>query len=356
MFRVIMWIFLLLLAAIGVWGYFFLVAAGVFLDIPEKSVGQCTQVTAGGIAGVEDLAIDGETGTAFLAGYNRWTNMKQPGVRGAIWTYTAGATEQVPVDATKDALPQGFQPHGISLHREPDGRKVLFVINHAGGRHSVEIFDVNGAALVHRRTVTGVAMVSPNDIVGTGTDSFYVTNDHANTTGWMRTVEDFGRLRLTTVQYFDGKGFTTALEGLGGSNGINISADGRSLYVAAASERAVYVYDRDPGTGTLGQRTVVYVPGFADNIDVLANGDLLLGLHTKILDLLGHFQDRTKLSPSHVMLLRADGKGGFVPETIYYNKGEEISGVSVAAAAKGRLLIGPIFQSKILDCPWAQGQ
>jgi arylesterase/paraoxonase len=258
----------------------------------------------------------------------------------------------LPVDATRDALPQGFQPHGISLHREPDGRKVLFVINHAGGRHTVEIFDVNGAALVHRRTVTGASMVSPNDIVGTGTDSFYVTNDHANPTGWMRTVEDFGRLRLTTVQYFDGKGFTTSIEGLGGSNGINISADGRTLYVAAASERAVHVYDRDPATGMLAHRTVVDVPGFADNIDVLANGDLLLGVHTKIFELLAHFRDGSKLSPSHVMLLRADGKGGFVPETIYYNKGQEISGASVAAAARGRLLIGPIFQSKILDCPW----
>jgi arylesterase/paraoxonase len=352
MFRVIMWIFLLLLAAVGVWVYFFLVAAGVFLDIPEKSVGQCSQVTGGGIAGVEDLAIDSETGTAFLSGYDRWTNMKQPGVRGAIWTYAAGAADQPPVDATREALPQGFQPHGISLHREPDGRKILFVINHAGGRHTVEIFDVNGAALVHRRTVTGAAMVSPNDIVGTGTDSFYVTNDHANPPGWMRTVEDFGRLRLTTVQYFDGKDFTTSIEGLGGSNGINISADGRTLYVAAASERAVHVYDRDPATGMLAHRAVVDVPGFADNIDVLANGDLLLGVHTKIFELLAHFQDGTKLSPSHVMLLRADGKGGFVPETIYYNKGQEISGASVAAAAKGRLLIGPIFQSRILDCPW----
>jgi hypothetical protein len=102
----------------------------------------------------------------------------------------------------------------------------------------------------------------------------------------------------------------------------------------------------------LAHRTVVDVPGFADNIDVLANGDLLLGVHTKIFELLAHFRDGSKLSPSHVMLLRADGKGGFVPETIYYNKGQEISGASVAAAARGRLLIGPIFQSKILDCPW----
>lgn len=353
MLRVIMWIFLLLVAAIGAWGYFFLVAAGVFLDIPEKSVGQCTQVTGGGIAGVEDLAIDQETGVAYLSGYDRWTNMKMPGVRGAIWTYTAGATDQVPVDATRDALPQGFQPHGISLHREPDGRRVLFAINHAGGRHSVEIFDVNGTTLTHRRTVTGAAMVSPNDVVGTGTDSFYVTNDHANVSGWMRTFEDFGRLRLTTVQYFDGTGFSTVLEGLGGSNGINISADGRSLYVAAASERAVHVYDRDPASGELKPRATVEVPGFADNIDVLVNGDLLLGLHSKIFDLLGHFQNAANRSPSHVMLLKADGAGSFVPETIYYNKGEEISGVSVAAAAKGRLLIGPIFESKILDCPWS---
>lgn len=353
MLRVIMWIFLLLVAAIGVWGYFFLVAAGVFLDIPEKSVGQCSQVTGGGIAGVEDLAIDQQTGIAYLSGYDRWTNMKLPGVRGAIWTYMAGATEQAPVDATRGQLPQGFQPHGISLHREPDGRLVLFAINHAGGKHSVEIFDVNGTNLTHRRTVTGAAMVSPNDVVGTGMDSFYVTNDHANVSGWMRTFEDFGRLRLTTVQYFDGNAFTTALEGLGGSNGINISADGRSLYVAAASERAVRVYDRDPATGELKQRAVVEVPGFADNIDVLANGDLLLGVHSKILDLLGHFQNAANRSPSHVLLLKANGAGSFLPETIYYNKGEEISGVSVAAAAKGRLLIGPIFESKILDCPWA---
>lgn len=356
MLRVILWIFLALLAALSVWGYFFLVATGVFLDIPEKAVAECRPVTSGGIAGVEDLAIDAETNVAFLSGYDRWVNMKNPGVRGAIWTYAAGSPDTVPVDATRDALPQGFQPHGISLYRAPDGRKVLFVINHAGGKHTVEIFDVNGATLVHRRTVTGAPMVSPNDVVGTGADSFYVTNDHANVSGWMRTVEDFGRLRLTTVQYFDGSGFATVIEGLGGSNGINISADGRALYVAAASERAMHVYDRDPATGVLVHRTIVHVPGFADNIDVLANGDLLLGIHSKIFDLLGHFGDETKLSPSHVMLLRADGKGGFTPETIYYNKGSEISGVSVAAAAGGRMLIGSIFERKILDCPWAGAQ
>ena len=94
------------------------------------------------------------------------------------------------------------------------------------------------------------------------------------------------------------------------------------------------------------------VPGFADNIELLANGDLLLGVHSKIFDLLAHFGDATKHAPSHVIHLRADGKGGFAPQTIYYNLGEEISGASVGASVDKRLLVGAIFEPKILDCQW----
>jgi hypothetical protein len=107
--------------------------------------------------------------------------------------------------------------------------------------------------------------------------------------------------------------------------------------------------------GTLKQRAAVRVPGFADNIEVMDNGDLLLGLHSKIFDLLGHVDDATKLSPSHIMRLRADGHGSFQAETVYYNLGEEISGASVGAASNGRLLIGAIFESKFLDCAWSGG-
>jgi arylesterase/paraoxonase len=160
------------------------------------------------------------------------------------------------------------------------------------------------------------------------------------------------RLRESTVRYFDGAKFTTALSGIGGANGVNVSADGRSLYLSAASERTVYAYDRDTATNVLTRRAAVKVPGFADNIDVLANGDLLLGLHSKILEFLEHVGDATKHSPSHIMHLKADGKGGFVASTIYYNLGEEISGSSVGASIDKRLLIGSVFEPKMLDCVW----
>lgn len=346
--RVFGFALLALVAALGVWIYLFLAAAGAFTTIAPKRAGDCRTIT--GVVGVEDLTIDPDSGVAYLAGYDRRADTPSSTARGAIWTYTSG---DQPTDATADALPAGFSPHGISLWRGSDGRRVLFAINHANHRHSIEIFDVAGTTLTHRRTVTGPALVSPNDIVGVGPDAFYVTNDHGIASGWRRTAEDYLRLRLSRVYVFDGATFKEALAGIGGANGVNVSADGKSLYLSAASERAVHVYDRDPATGALARRATVEVPGFADNIELLANGDLLLGVHSKIFALLASFGDPSKLSPSHVMRLTQDGKGGFAARTVYYNDGEEISALSVAAAHGDRLLMGAIFDPKIVDCAWA---
>lgn len=344
-------VFLAALIAAGAWVYFFLRDAGALRTIAPKGVGACTTVTGGEIVGVEDLTIDPLTKVAFLAGYDRRADTPATTARGAIWTYDL-AERGDPVDATASALPGGFSPHGISLWRGADGRKVLFAINHADGKHTIEVFDVNGAALAHRRTIEGLELVSPNDIVGVGPDAFYVTNDHANTTGWRRLAEDYLRLKETKVYHYDGQRFTQALDRIGGANGINVSADGKALYLSAGSEGKVYVFDRDATTNALVQRDAVIVPGFADNIEVLASGDLLLGVHSKILQLLAHFGDASKRAPSHVMHLKANSRSGFTAETIYYNDGEEISGASVGASVDRRLLIGAIFEPKILDCAW----
>ena len=347
--RIIGWLCFVLLLAIAVWLYFFVQAAGLLLALEPKEAGKCRAVSGGGVVGVEDVTIDPETRLAYLSGYDRRAVDEK---RGAIWAYDLSTPGAQPVDLTAGIEPADLLPHGISLYRASDGHRTLFVVSHAGGTHRIEIFDVDGAKLAHRRTVTGPELVSPNDVVGVGADAFYVTNEHAHPTGWMRTVEDYLRLRDTTVQFFDGRKFSTALGGIGGANGINVSADGRSLYLAAMSELTVYVYDRDPQTNRLTKRAAVGVPGYADNIEVLGSGDLLLGLHSKIFDLLAHMKDASKPAPSHIMRLKADGKGSFVPETIYYNPGGEIAAASVGAGIDGRLLVGAIFDPKFLDCTW----
>jgi len=115
------------------------------------------------------------------------------------------------------------------------------------------------------------------------------------------------------------------------------------------------VFDRDPGTNMLSPRAIVSVPGFADNIELVANGDLLLGVHTKVLEFLQHVRDPWQPSPSHVVWLHGDGNGSFVPETIYYESGARLSGLSVAASLGQRMLLGSIFEHKILDCAWQAG-
>jgi arylesterase/paraoxonase len=350
--RIILGVVAVVLIAAGAWIAFFLRDAGVFDTVAATSPGECRAVE--GVVGVEDITIDPETGLAFLSGYDRVGEVLGKPLGGAVWTYDLATAGAAPVDAIAGSRGAAFAPHGIALHRGADGRRTLFVINHAGGEQAIEIFDVDGATLKHRRTVKGPELVSPNDIVGVGADAFYVTNDHANVGGWKQAAEDYMRLRLTKVYYFDGEKFAEVVSGLGGSNGINVSADGRSLYISAASERRVHVFDRDIASGALTRRAIVAVPGFADNIELLPDGDLLLGLHTKILALIAHFRDPAKPSPSHVMRLRADG-GSFTPETIYYEEGKALSGASVGAAWKDRLLIGAIVEPKILDCAWSPG-
>ena len=68
--RVLGWLFLVLLIAAGAWAYFFLNAAGVFLDLKPVSAGVCRQVASGGVAGV-DMAL-----TEGLAVAAAWTDAR----------------------------------------------------------------------------------------------------------------------------------------------------------------------------------------------------------------------------------------------------------------------------------------
>src|SRR5262249_46287512 len=139
------------------------------------------------------------------------------------------------------------------------------------------------------------------------------------------------------------------------SNGINATPNGDTIYLSAGSEQKVYVYDRNLTSGALSQRAATEVPGFADNIELLGDGSFLLGVHSKILDLLQNVSDPTHPSPSRIMRLTPDGRGGYGAADVYVNLGQEISGASVGAALGKRLLVGAIFEPKFLDCAWPGG-
>lgn len=321
--------------------------AGAFRGIDGHFAGTCRLVP--GAVGSEDLTIHPRSGVAFVSSCDRRAAMAGNPVPGAIYAYDLEADSPRLVNLTPDA-DTNFQPHGISLW-SGDGRDVLFVVNHppeGSGlpRDTVEVFDVEPGRLVHRATLTDPLLVMLNDLVAVGPDRFYVTRTHRHPPGFLQSLETYLQLSGAQVLFYGPGGFRVAVDGLVYPNGINVSSDGRSLYVASVTDGAVRVYDRDAARETLSLRQVIAVEGGPDNIEVDAEGTLWIGAHPKLLRVGAHAEDPKEKSPAQVLRVRASGES----DEVYLSDGDPLSASSVAAVRGRRLLVGQIFDDGILDC------
>ena len=64
-----------------------------------------------------------------------------------------------------------FIPHGVDFYIDPITKETfLFVVNHGGGKESIEIFEFDEKQLVlkHRKKVTDKNIYHPNDVVAVG--------------------------------------------------------------------------------------------------------------------------------------------------------------------------------------------
>jgi arylesterase/paraoxonase len=349
MLRTVLMVALVLVLGIGAFTYRTLRDAGAFITLEPHVDGVCEHVP--GVVGSEDVTIHPRTRIAYISSSDRRSAVAGRPHPGGIYAYdldrrTSGFENLTP-DRGLD-----FQPHGISLVVGADGRETLFVVNHPGlaGRepaHTIEVFDLVNGALRHRKSIRDAEhLIMPNDIVGVDAERFYLTNTHANPPGAAQTVETYLKLSGARVVFFDGHAFRTAIEDLTFPNGINLSADGRSLYVAAMTLRSLRVYDRDPVNEALSFRDEIFVGSGLDNVEVDAGGALWIGAHPQLLKVGPHGADPANRSPSQVV--RVDPASGAVRE-VYLDEGE-FSGSSVAAVRGRRLLVGQIFDDGILDC------
>lgn len=334
--------------------------AGEFRTLVDQHPGQCRQIP--GMPGSEDITIHPDSRFAYISSDDRRAVINGNPSPGAIFRYDLSSSSATPVNLTPDA-DLNFRPHGISLYVGADGRETLFVVNHpgeslfgapegdAGGAlHTVDVFDVDGDTLTHRRTHADPMLVSPNDVVAVDHDRFYVSNDHGSGPGLLRQLEDYLRLPLANVVYFDGDAFHEAADWLSYANGINISPDGEQLYVAEVSRNRVQVYQRHMASGTLTHAQTIDVGFGADNIEVdPASGDLWIGGHPRLLTFVRHAADASVDSPSQVVRVRPD-PAGYQVSTEFLDSGELISGASVGATDGRRLLIGSVFEDHIMDC------
>lgn len=333
----------------GGWFVHLLWSAGQFKALKPHFAGECTPIT--GVVGPEDITIHPVTGVAYISASDRRAVARGKPARGAIYAYDLNSPSPELIRLTADAG-ANFDPHGISLYTGRSGRDSLFVVNHGDGRHRIEIYDLKAGRLIHRKTIAGSMLVSPNDVVAVGPDQFYVSNDHRYTAGLMQVLENYLQLKLSNVVYFDGSRFSEVAAGIGYANGINVSADGKTFYLCAVTEGALLVYNRDIASGKLVRREKLDLGTGVDNIEIDAGGGLWIGAHPQLLTFVQHAQDPATLAPSQILHLTPKAGGGYDIKEVYLNPGQEISASSVGAGYKNRILIGAVFDPKFLDCRW----
>lgn len=330
-----------------------LIPAGVFKDIRPHFNGS-EQVLPLSWSGPEDICVDRSSEIVFISVDDRRANLVKPcSVPGAILLFNPLAD----TPSFRNVTPVGmsdFHPHGLSLWRSPEGRVLLFAVNHlqqpAG--HAVERFEWRNDSLIHlEQIIDPELMTSPNDVLAVDERRFYVTNDHRYPNpGWQRTLEDYLQQAISYVNYFDGKAMRQVATDIAYANGINRSPDGRRIYVAATTGRNMITYDVDSMDGSLKKISETDMGTGVDNIEVDEAGDLWIGCHPQLLKFVAHAADSSKKSPSQVLRLKPMPDGGFRAEEVYLNDGNAYSGSTVAIPVGDRLLVGSVFEQMLLIC------
>jgi arylesterase / paraoxonase len=338
---------LFILVSLGIYVFSTLNQSGYFKTIENHFVG--TSQVIEGIVGTEDITIDQKTGIAFLSSEDRMSGkLGRPPQQGGIFAMNLNDSIPKPKLLTLNSLPIDFHPHGISLYNSPNGKKILFVVNHRNSGNYIEKFEYKNDSLIHLESIKKELLISPNDIVAVGENAFYFTNDHDEKLSTWRSIKDVLKVGMGNVCYYkDGKMTKTNIENILYANGINVSLEGKTLYMASTSSNKLLLYDiaKSPETPILLKEIDTH--SGVDNIELDTDGNLWIGCHPQALKFLSHAADFNKISPSEIIKLTKVGEE-YLQKSIYMNDGTQISASSVGAVYKKKILIGPVFQNKIV--------
>ncbi|KAJ3146962.1 Serum paraoxonase/arylesterase 2 [Geranomyces michiganensis] len=294
---------------------------------------------------VEDLVMDRTNKIAFMGSdpYRLKTNASggwMPGNgngfldaaygakgNGAIFTYAYGQdTTGIGAGTTKLTISPplaSFHPHGLKALPQADGSTLLFVVNHRAqlpydpqGLYSViEVLKydrkVSATTLQHIKTIQDPLIWTPNNVVPMSATSFYVSNDHENRDGLLRSVEEYTQQPKSWIAYCDFSSLTgsvkciKAAEGLRGANGMN--TDGTLVWANEALGGDIVGFSRNTdNTLTVAKRI---------NLDYLPD-NLSFEPATKSFTAAGHPQGLVfqafgaglaSTAPSWVDVIRPDG-------------------------------------------------
>uniref|UniRef100_A0A5F9DIH2 Paraoxonase n=1 Tax=Oryctolagus cuniculus TaxID=9986 RepID=A0A5F9DIH2_RABIT len=246
-----------------------------------------------------------------------------------------------------------FNPHGISTFTDEDNIVYLMVVNHPDSKSTVELFKFQEKekSLLHLKTIRHKLLPSVNDIVAVGPEHFYATNDHYFIDPYLKSWEMHLGLAWSFVTYYSPNDVRVVAEGFDFANGINISPDGKYVYIAELLAHKIHVYEKH-ANWTLTPLKSLDFNTLVDNISVdPVTGDLWVGCHPNGMRI---FYYDPKNPPASEVLRIQDILSKEPKVTVAYaENGTVLQGSTVAAVYKGKMLVGTVFH-KALYCELSQ--
>tara|TARA_B100000959_G_scaffold278083_1_gene335760 strand:- start:416 stop:1435 length:1020 start_codon:yes stop_codon:yes gene_type:complete len=317
--------------------------AGEFKSIKPHFDGECEEIFE--IVGAEDITMIAD-GFALISSDDRRSYLNGNNIQGNIFLYDIDQKKLINLTPSLDFE---FHPHGISTFGLDNGSIQVAVVNHQSDAHAIEIFSLQDQLLTHLYTIKDKLLISPNDLILVDDGVFYMTNDHISMNPLKQKFYDYMQIPGSNVVFYDGKSFRVVARGLIYANGINISHDGSSVYVAQCVGRTLSIFSRNLKTNALEEERSIYLNSAIDNIELDDDGNLWIGSHPKTLAFARHQKKQKKLSPSQVIKITLNEDGDIIEE-IFLNDGQSLSGSSVATIHGNQLLIGPVFDERFLHC------
>jgi len=171
-------------------------------------------------------------------------------------TVTAVAPDAIAIKPDKTAYPdcpgpydpKTFGPHGLDLSRNSGTHKTLYAVNH-GGREAVEVFDVDLSKGKPGFTWTG-CLVAPKgfwpDAVASLPDGGLMVTSLWDPTDADRVAKlSAGQPVGALDEWHPGKGWSAVpgTEGMSGPNGVIVSPDGKTVFIAVWSGKQLVRVD-----------------------------------------------------------------------------------------------------------------
>jgi len=328
-------VFLMLFSISLVW---LMYSTGFFRTIDKKFDGNILKKVS--IDGVEDITINQKEGFAIISSTKRKNLPPVEQENGDLYLIDLKNIESKPILLTQN-FDKPFAPHGISIYTK-DSITTIAAVNHTTNGEYIELFKLTKSKLTHHKTLHNDLIISPNDIVLLDEETFYFTNDHIYKNGFMRFIEEFLGLPFSNVIFYDGKKFKEAAKGISYANGINFEKNKNLIFVASPRKFKIKVYEKQ-SDNSLTFIEDVYCGSGVDNIEFDTNNNLWVGAHPNLLQFMSYANSYHSITPSEIIKIQYFKKGDYKVETIYLEKGEEMSGSTVAAPFENLILMGNVM-------------